>query len=192
MYAVTLVALLLFWWIVATLPSTGVVEKSQRWLMLSLPLVSGGWLWLLLDQPNIRQWLPIVTVLMVLASGEVLFQTAYQRAYNPRAWMIIITVLSAWFLCTALTLSNLLLNWSAISMALTGGIIALVLLQHLVWVYALPIDPWWAQLAWLIIYAQIFYALLLLPVTYTTQTIFGLLLLIIGFRLRLGQRVRAI
>ena len=192
LYAATAVALLLYWWIAAALPATGVGEKLQRWLILSLPLVSGGWLWLLLDQPSIRQWLPIVTVLIVLTSGEVLFQTAYRRVYNPRAWMIIITVLSAWFLCTALALSNLLLNWSTILIALVGGAIAVALLHHLVYVYALPIDPWWAQLAWLIIYSQIFYAILLLPVTYTSQAIAGLVILMIGFRLRLGQRVSSL
>jgi hypothetical protein len=136
-------------------------EKLRRWLVLSLPLAAGAWLWVLLDQPGVRQWLPIVTVCMVLANGEVLFQSAYRRVYTSRSWVALVMVISAWFICTNLALSNLLLNWGTILVALVGGLSALALLHSVIWTYALSVDPIWAQIAWLLIYSQLFLGILL-------------------------------
>jgi hypothetical protein len=189
LYAAGAVSLLLYWLVVSRLPAAGVGERFQRWLVLALPLVSGCWLWILLDLPSVRQWLPIATVAMVLASGEVIFQAAYRRLYSPKTWLILVAILSAWFICASLALSNLLLNWGTTAVAAAAGIASLALLYQVVWIYSLPVDPWWAQLAWLFIYAQVFGALLLVPTTYRSQAAAGLAAIVVGIRLRLGQRV---
>ena len=191
-YIAALVCLLALWWVAWSLPAVRLAERLERLLVLALPYLAGGWLWLLVDQPELRQWLPIVTVGLVLVSGEALFQSAYQRGARMRLWMAVLTVLLAWFAATGLSLGNLLVAQSTLVAAALGSVYVLGLLHHIQWVYSLPRDPWWVQIAWLIIYWQILWGIILLPVTYSTQAAVAMVLIVLGLRLRLGQRMRSL
>lgn len=182
--------LLVLLWVAWGLPATRLAERLERLLVLALPYIAGGWLWLLLDKPDVRQWLPIATVGLVLLSGEVLFQVAYQRGKQLRLWMAIVTALLVWFACTGLALGNLLVARSALVAAGLGSLYVLGLFHHIQWVYSLPRDPWWAQLALFVAYWQVLWAVILLPVSYPAQAAAAMLMVLLGLRLRLSQRFR--
>ncbi len=191
-YMAAPVCLLALWWVASALPAARLGERLDRFLVLALPYLAGGWLWLLMDQADLRQWLPIVTVGLVLLSGEVLFQGAYQRGAKVRLWMAIVTALLAWFGATGLSLGNLLVAKSALIAAALGSVYILGLLHHIQWVYSLPRDPWWVQAAWLVIYWQVLWGILLLPTAYSVQSAIVMLLTIFGLRMRLGQRMASL
>lgn len=191
-YVAAPVCLFALWWVASSLPSTRLGERFERLLVLAMPYLAGGWLWLLVDQVELRQWLPIVTVGLVLLSGEVLFQGAYQRGIKMRLWMAVATALLAWFGATGLSLGNLLVAKSALVAAGIGSVYVLGLLHHIQWVYSLPRDPWWVQASWLLIYWQVLWGVLLLPVPYSVQSAAAMLLTFLGLRLRLGQRMASL
>lgn len=191
-YVAATVCLLALWWVASALPAARLGERLERFLVLSLPYLAGGWLWLLVDKHDMRQWLPIVTVGLVLLSGEALFQAAYQRGAKLRLWMAVVTVLMVWFGVTGLSLGNLLVAKSALVAAAIGSVYVLGLLHHIQWVYSLPRDPWWVQVAWLCIYWQVLWGILLLPVAYSVQSAIATLLVVLGLRLRIAQRMRSL
>lgn len=191
-YVAAPLCMLAMWWVASSLPAARLAERLERALVLSLPFLAGGWLWLLLDQPDLRQWLPIATVSLVLLSGETLFQAAYQRGAKMRLWMAVVTALLAWFGVTGLSLGSLLVAKSIWVAAAIGSLYVLALLHHIQWVYSLPRDPWWAQVAWVAIYWQVLWGVLLLPVAYSVQSAVALLLVFLGIRLRLAQRMRSL
>lgn len=178
-----------FWFLCQLLPSIGLKENLWRWFMLILPVVLSGFLWLLIDKGVAWTWLPIITVIIVFLISESQFHHAYERQNPIAPWLIIINILLAWYLFNILALVYLLLAWSPLLISLIGGLVLVGLLCQALWINQQTHDPWWILLSIGVIYAQLAWIILLLPISYTMQSTVGLIFYVVSLRLRLLQRL---